>query len=90
MKRNIFCLLLFIFTSFRVAFSQDDFETELLRQFHTINSQEMMTWVEKLCSPEFNGRLTGTPEYAASAGWVAEKFKEWGIKPAGDNGGYFQ
>ena len=50
----------------------------------------MMTWLEKLCSPEFNGRLTGTPEYIASAEWVAGKFKEWGIKPAGDNGDYFQ
>ena len=50
----------------------------------------MMTWMEKLCSPEFNGRLTGTPEYIASAEWVSGKFKEWGIKPAGDNGDYFQ
>ena len=50
----------------------------------------MMTWIEKLCSPEFNGRLTGTPEFIASAEWVAGKLKEWGIKPAGDNGNYFQ
>jgi len=50
----------------------------------------MMTWIEKLCSPEFNGRLTGTPEYVASAEWVAGKLREWGIKPAGDSGNYFQ
>ncbi|HEX2975336.1 MAG TPA: hypothetical protein VHO68_05325 [Bacteroidales bacterium] len=50
----------------------------------------MMTWMEKLCSPEFNGRLTGTPEFVASAKWVSEKFKEWGIKPGGDEGNYFQ
>jgi len=49
-----------------------------------------MAWLEKLCSPEFNGRLTGTPEYVASAEWVAGKLKEWGIGPAGDNGTYFQ
>jgi len=49
-----------------------------------------MTWMEKLCSPEFNGRLTGTPEFIASAEWVAAKMKEWGIKPAGDSGSYFQ
>jgi hypothetical protein len=72
------------------VFSQNDFEDELLKRFHTINSGEMMEWVEKLCSPEFNGRLTGTPEYAASAEWVAGKFREWGIKPAGDNGTFFQ
>ncbi len=46
--------------------------------------------MEKLCSPEFQGRLSGTPEYIASAEWVAENLKEWGIKPGGDNGTYFQ
>ena len=50
----------------------------------------MMSWIEKLCSPEFNGRLTGTPEFMASASWVADRLKEWGIKPGGDNGNYFQ
>lgn len=90
MKRITSLFLVLIFTSFHIAFSQDDFETKLLKQFHTINSGEMMTWLEKLCSPEFNGRLTGTPEFIASAEWVAGKFKEWGIKPAADNGDYFQ
>jgi hypothetical protein len=52
-----------LFTSLSVcilisAQSQDNFETKLLTQFHTIKSEEMMTWLEKLCSPEFNGSLT--------------------------------
>jgi hypothetical protein len=55
-----------------------------------ITSEEMMSWIETLCSTEFNGRLSGTPEYTASAEWVASKLKEWGVKPAGDNGSYFQ
>ena len=55
-----------------------------------ITSEEMMTWMEKLCSPEFNGRLTGTPEFIASAEWVAGNLNEWGIKPAGNDGTYFQ
>jgi hypothetical protein len=73
-----------------LGFSQDDYEAKLLKQFHTITSEEMMSWVEKLCSPEFNGRLTGTPEFMKSAEWVADKLKDWGIKPGGDNGSYFQ
>ena len=44
----------------------------------------------ELCSPEYNGRLAGTPEYMASAEWVAGRLHEWGIKPAGDNGTYYQ
>ncbi len=83
-------LLTILLSVTSVTFSQDETERQLLKQFHNINSEEMMTWVEKLCSPEFNGRLTGTPEYIASAEWVAGKFTEWGIKPAGDNGTYFQ
>jgi hypothetical protein len=90
MKKIIILFSVLILSASRLAFSQDDFETKLLKQFHSIQSQEMMTWIEKLCSPEFNGRLAGTPEFIASAEWVAGKLKEWGIKPAGDNGNYFQ
>jgi hypothetical protein len=89
--KKIFSILIILFLSAsRITYSQDDTETKLLKQFHTIHSEEMMTWIEKLCSPEFNGRLTGTPEFVESAKWVAGKFKEWGIKPGGDNGDYFQ
>ncbi len=73
----------------RITYSQNDFDSKLMTQFHAITSEEMMTRVEKLCSPEFNGRLTGTSEYIASAEWVAGKPKEWNIKPADDNGTYF-
>lgn len=90
MKKIIILFSILILSASRFAFSQDDFESKLLKQFHKITSEEMMIWIEKLCSPEFNGRLTGTPEYIASAEWVAGKLKEWGIKSAGDKGDYFQ
>ena len=90
MKKITILITIIILSASRFAFSQVDFESKLLKQFHTIRSEEMMTWIEKLCSSEFNGRLTGTPEFIASAEWVAGKLKEWGIKPAGDNGNYFQ
>ena len=90
MKKIIALFVILCTTASHIVNSQDDYETRLLKQFHNITSEEMMTWVEKLCSPEFNGRLTGTPEFLASAEWVAGKFKEWGVKPAGDKGSYFQ
>jgi hypothetical protein len=90
MKKSISLMLVMFLFGSRIIFSQDDAELKLLKQFHAIQSEEMMSWLQKLCSPEFNGRLTGTPEFMASAGWVAGKFKEWGIKPGGDNGDYFQ
>ena len=70
--------------------AQEIDEQLLLKHFHSISSEEIAAWMAELCSPKYNGRLAGTPEYLASAEWVAEKFKEWGIKPAGDNGSYFQ
>ena len=90
MKKIIILFSILILSVRGVVFSQVDFESKLLNQFHSIQSQEMMTWIEKLCSPEFNGRLAGTPEFIASTEWVAGKLKEWGIKPAGDNSSYFQ
>ena len=90
MKKIIIFLAALLLSASRIVLSQDDFENKLLTQFHLITSEEMMSWMEKLCSPEFNGRLTGTPEFLASTEWVAGKLKEWGIKPGGDNGSYFQ
>jgi hypothetical protein len=90
MKKLLTLIIIQLFIFSHVILSQDDIEAKLLKQFHNITSEEMMTWVEKLCSPEFNGRLTGTPGFIASTEWVSGKLKEWGIKPAGDNGSYFQ
>lgn len=90
MKKSTFLFTLLLLNSSILSYSQEKDESILLKYLYTINSGDMMTWMEKLCSPEFNGRLTGTPEFIASAEWVAGKFNEWGIKPGGDNGSYFQ
>lgn len=70
--------------------AQSPDEQLLLKYSHSISSEEIAAWMEEICSPKYNGRLAGTPEYIASAEWMADKFSEWGIKPAGDNGSYFQ
>lgn len=70
--------------------AQSTDEQLLLKHFHSISSEEIAGWMTEICSPKYNGRLAGTPEYIASAEWIAEKFREWGVKPAGDNGSYFQ
>jgi hypothetical protein len=90
MKNVKYLFVIFLLSVSAIVLSQDEYEARLLKQFHKIESEEMMTWMEKLCSPEFNGRLTGTPEFIASARWVADRLKEWGIKPGGDKGDYFQ
>lgn len=36
------------------------------------------------------GRLVGTPELETASAWIAQRFEELGLEPAGDNGGYDQ
>ena len=72
------------------ATAQEPEEQLLLKHFHSISSVDISDWMTELCSSKYNGRLAGTPEYVTSAEWVAGKLNEWGIKPAGDNGSYYQ
>ncbi len=87
--RNIRTLICLVLISQNVS-AQVAGDELLLRHFHSVTSEEIAGWMTLLCSPEYNGRLAGTPEYLASAEWVAGNLAAWNIKPAGDNGSYFQ
>lgn len=89
MKRFALILSLSLLFSFS-SLGADDREQELLKGFHNISSNTLLGYAQKLTSPEFGGRLTGTPEYRLTAQWVADRLKEWGIRPGGEGGTYFQ
>ncbi|MFC2118181.1 M28 family peptidase [Bacteroidota bacterium] len=65
-------------------------DQKILNAMHLIKSRTLYDYIDTLSSPEFEGRLTGHIGYDKSADWVIKKFKEWGIKPLGSNGGYLQ
>lgn len=65
-------------------------EQKLLQAMHTISSQDLFNYVEKLASPEFAGRLSGHSGYDRAAAWVSERLREWGVKPLGSDNGYLQ
>ena len=65
-------------------------EDKLLAAMHGISSHTILDWVKEMVSDTFEGRLTGTPSYDASAAWTADLLKGWGFTPAGDGGSYFQ
>ncbi|MGZ6140456.1 MAG: hypothetical protein ACXWLA_07260, partial [Myxococcaceae bacterium] len=46
----------------------------------TVSATSAFATVERLASPEFDGRLTGTPGYAAAARWMAAELKVAGLK----------
>lgn len=56
----------------------------------TIAESDLKTWLTYLASDELEGRRLFTEGYGLAAQYVAERLKEMGVRPAGDNGSYFQ
>lgn len=80
--------LFFAFFSF-LGFSQESNSEKIIKSFHSISSHELLEFAEELSSDKYAGRLSGSPEYLDVAKWCADKFEEWGVKPA-NKGSYFQ
>ena len=55
----------------------------------SINSKSLMQTVQTLCTDEFDGRLPGSNGYIKAAEFVAERFEQTELLPAGDEN-YFQ
>lgn len=70
--------------------TKEDPKEKLLDAMHSISSHDLFDYVKEMCKEKYAGRLTGTPEYNASAQWLADKLAEWDVKPGGDNGTFFQ
>jgi len=58
--------------------------------FDAITEADAKSWLGYLAGPECQGRGTGQPGFGKAAEFVAARFKEFGLKPIGDNGTYFQ
>lgn len=85
-------LYAFLLSSISLSFitAQTVNEKELIKAANLITAEKIMNYDKILCSPKFAGRLTGTKGYDLSAKWIADLFKKWGIKQAGDKGTYLQ
>ena len=55
-----------------------------------VDGKIIKSYIAFLSTDEQQGRRTLTPGYEKMAEWAAGRFKEWGLKPAGENGTYFQ
>jgi hypothetical protein len=58
--------------------------------FRTISAADAKEILEVLAGPDFRGRSPRNADYAAAAGYTTSLLRSWGLKPAGDNGSYFQ
>ncbi len=82
--------LLFILLVLSPLRAQNDAEQTLLQPFHSISSQDILSYAAELSSDKYRGRLSGSPEYLEAAKWVAGNLADWGIEPVGDDGTFFQ
>ena len=59
-------------------------------KFATIAEPEMRELLTTLASDAFQGRQIYTEGYGLAAAFIASHLKQWGVKPAGDDGTYYQ
>lgn len=74
---GLFCLL---------AFGQSDAEMVT----STVQKSDIEGHIYFLASDELKGRAVGTPEIDIAAAYLANNLRKYGVKPAGDNGSYYQ
>jgi hypothetical protein len=83
----------FAFMPYRVTAQYEGAEpvAEVVKKgFTDIDPEQCKKWLSILASDEFEGRGSGQPGYFKAAEFMAERFKEFGLKPIGENGTYFQ
>jgi hypothetical protein len=56
----------------------------------SIQAAALKEWLSYIASDELQGRLVYTEGLGLAASYIADHLKEWGVKPAGENGSYFQ
>lgn len=56
----------------------------------SFDAQAAWSYIKALASDSMRGRKSGQPGGVMGEEYIASKFKEWGLEPAGDNGTYFQ
>jgi len=59
-------------------------------KYAQVSPAEMKEWLTYLSSDELQGRQIFTEGYGAATQFIAERLKQWGVKPLGDDGTYFQ
>ena len=55
-----------------------------------VDGDQIKSYIEWMSRDKLEGRKTLTQGYRQAADWAAAKFKKWGLKPAGEDGTYFQ
>ncbi|MCW3106178.1 MAG: peptidase [Segetibacter sp.] len=84
MNRTILLPLLLIIANTLIAQSANPPGLNLIRM------QDLKDDLYALAAPHFKGRSAGTLDELKASMWLADKYRAIGLKPAGDDGTYFQ
>jgi Peptidase family M28 len=57
---------------------------------NSIQPEPLKEWLSYIASDELQGRQIYTEGLGLAAAYIADHLKEWGVKPGGDHGSYFQ
>jgi hypothetical protein len=57
---------------------------------YRVDGDRTKSYIQYLCTDQMLGRQSCTETFRQAAEWVAARFKEWGLQPAGENGTYLQ
>ena len=57
---------------------------------NSIQPEPLKEWLGYIASDELQGRQIYTEGLGLAAAYIADHLKEWGVKPAGEDGTYFQ
>jgi len=78
-------LLLAVFIIFSPGLTKDKKTTP-----YSFDGKAAWTYIKDLSTDEMGGRRSGQPSGVWGEEYIASKFREWGLEPAGDGGTYFQ
>jgi hypothetical protein len=89
MKRLII-LILVLFTGTHLLAQTKKAAPGLPPALASIKAADLKKDIFEIAGDAFRGRRAGTIDEMRSAAWVAQRAQEAGLKPAGENGTYFQ
>ena len=93
MRKNLLALLLtvtFILPSAALAQTATKAKSPAMNAAQTITAEQLKDYLYFVASDEMEGRDTPSRGLDLTAKFMATMLARWGVKPAGDNGTYFQ
>jgi hypothetical protein len=85
-----YLLIICSFTAFNSFAQEIKVSKDIKKAMNRIDTNTIRSHIAYLADDKLKGRLPGTEGYQTAVDYVVDQFKQIGITPGGDNGGYTQ